>query len=146
MPRDEWKRVNDRKNAARKWRKYGSNLSEIIRPLDSSASCQESAEEMIPCYTEMLEHENVYVRCHAAVSLGDIGPRARTAVPALVKLLSGRKREERLAAALALGEIGRDAKVAIPALVGLFKDRVSEVRRAARDAFTKIGGKRGTVS
>ncbi|MBU4502509.1 MAG: HPr family phosphocarrier protein, partial [Nanoarchaeota archaeon] len=78
-----------------------------------------------------------YVRQAAAVSLGNIGPEAKEAVPYLIEAL----KDVRLAAAAAevLGNIGPEAKEAVPYLIEALKDESLYVRLAAAEALGNIG-------
>ncbi len=78
-------------------------------------------------------------RKHAAVTLGQIGPAAKDAVPHLVELLKDPDALVRRAAAGALGMIGAAAKDAVPHLIDLLKDSDTDVRRAAAGALGMIG-------
>ncbi len=84
-------------------------------------------------------------RKHAAVTLGQIGPAAKDAVPHLVELLKDPDADVRWAAAGALGMIGAAAKDAVPHLVELLKDSNTDVHRAAADALRGIGAEKDAV-
>jgi HEAT repeat protein len=77
-------------------------------------------------------------RAGAASALGDLGPGAKTAVPALAAALRDEYEGVREQAARALGQIGPDAKAAVPALQVTLRDTVDPVRLAAADALKKI--------
>ena len=68
------------------------------------------------------QDKDAVVRLSAALALGEIGPEAKTAVPALTELLKDKDSNVQWAAARALGKIGPEAKMATPALTELLKD------------------------
>lgn len=72
-------------------------------------------------------------------SLGEIGPNAKTAVPALTESLKDKECYVRSDAALALREIGPEARTAIPALTELLNDKDQWVQLAAAEGVAKIG-------
>lgn len=75
----------------------------------------------------------------AAVILGNLGMRAKSAIPQLVELLqAGIPDPIREAAAVALGKIGREAKSAVPDLITLINGRTSLSIQAIR-ALGEIG-------
>ena len=72
--------------------------------------------------------------------LAEIGPAAKTAVPALAKLLDSDQPDVRLQALVALGEIGPAAKDAVPKISKLLvSDPFENVRSAAAFALGTIG-------
>lgn len=79
------------------------------------------------------------MRTSAAQALGQIGPEAKTAVPALAELLKDAESYVRSTAAGALGQIGPEAKGAVSGLIELLKDTESWVRSNALDTLGKIG-------
>jgi HEAT repeat protein len=95
--------------------------------------------EAVATLAELLRDKNDHVRYAAAWALWEVGPPAKTAVPALVELL--KDAEVKDAAAGALGGIGPEATPAAAALANLLKDKDEEVRRTAADALAKIEGK-----
>ena len=70
---------------------------------------------------EALDHPGSDVRDCCARALGEIGPKAKEAVPALIGALGDKS--VRGNAIIALGKMGPAAKDAIPALRALEKDR-----------------------
>ncbi|MBW3597300.1 MAG: HEAT repeat domain-containing protein [Planctomycetes bacterium] len=77
----------------------------------------------------------------AALALEELGPKAKTAVPALTKLLSHEEPEVRMQALLALGAVGNDAQPAAKHVIALLQnDPMTGVRYAAAFALGKIGG------
>jgi len=78
-------------------------------------------------------------RVHAAWSLGQIGPKAKAAVPALAKALSDPSREVRVAAGEALAQLEDEAAPAVPALLAALRDEDGEVRAKAAAALGVVG-------
>jgi HEAT repeat protein len=75
----------------------------------------------------------------AAAALGQLGRKAKAAVPVLVQALKDPHVHIRKLAALALGDIGPDAKDAIPALAETLNDRHAAVRRRWPSARSATG-------
>ena len=71
-------------------------------------------------------------------ALGDIGPKAKAAVPALSEALKDQNEYVRRRAAQALSNIGPEAKKAAPSLIEALKDNNSWVRKNAAQALKKI--------
>jgi TolB-like protein len=78
-------------------------------------------------------------RAKAARRLGEIGPAAKTAVPALTAALRDQSPYVRFKAAEALGKIGRDARSAVPELKRLRSDPEKGVQANAWEALKMIG-------
>ncbi len=70
-------------------------------------------------------------------ALGDLGPRAKAAVPALIKSISGRTD---INGVWALGRIGSDAKTALPILESKMRQETGRERVYAAGAVWNIGG------
>jgi HEAT repeat protein len=70
-------------------------------------------------------------------ALAELGPMARSAVPALLRSLADDAPSIRMGAAEALAAIGDRA--VIPALEGLLEDKDDFVRDAARASLEKLG-------
>jgi HEAT repeat protein len=70
--------------------------------------------------------------------LGQLGPRATSAVPAICKVLDGADRFLRIAAAQALAKLGPGAKDALPALERMTKDPDAVAVAAAKQAIEQI--------
>src|SRR5207302_5679689 len=66
-------------------------------------------------------------RMLAAEALGDIGPRAKAAIPALRKALKDDDADVRLAAAGALARLDRTAEEPLPILIGSLKEQTPEM-------------------
>jgi len=81
----------------------------------------------------------------AAEVLGDMGPRARTAIPVLIKALKDREVLVRYRAAEALGKIGTDSETVVPALVQCLTDAHPMPRAAAAESLGKYGQAAGTA-
>jgi HEAT repeat protein len=73
-------------------------------------------------------------RARAAQALGELGPKAKDAVPALVSALDDDAPSVRVDATVALGRIGPDARAAVPHLVATMK-----WNRMAKEALIGIG-------
>ena len=82
------------------------------------------------------QDEDSQVRLAAAWALSQIGPKAKTAVPALTQLLKGKDVWVRVAAAKALGKIG---SAAIPPLMELLRGNDEWVGMTAASVLGKIG-------
>jgi HEAT repeat protein len=80
-------------------------------------------------------------RRHACVGLGEMGPKAKAAVPDLVATLKDPNWIVREQAAVALGKIGPGAVAALPALQKAISDSDPDVRREALAAVRRIGPK-----
>lgn len=86
-----------------------------------------------------LKKDNAKIRQKAAEALGDLGAKAKGAVPALAGALKDPERGVRAAAARALERIGPAASPALPALAAATEDKEFAVRRAAANALGEIG-------
>ena len=86
-----------------------------------------------------LADKNVDVRSAAAYALGELGPKATSAVTALKDALKDDDADVRQSAAQALAEIGPDAKGAVAALASALRDADPGVRAAAATALGEIG-------
>src|SRR5262249_12364066 len=74
------------------------------------------------------------------ITLGRIGPNAKSAVPQLLNYLENPDSFIRAATARALGGIGPDAKEAVPALKALLEDEDKSARVWAAFALARISG------
>lgn len=79
------------------------------------------------------------VRSIAAIALGDIGPGAKSAIPALVTALKDSDTTTRICAAAALGEMARGNDMAIAALRKAIEDNDSRVGENAINSLVRIG-------
>ena len=93
---------------------------------------------IIPTVTELLQDAYSGTRWHAALLLGQIGPRSRTAVPLLTQALEDNDATVRGYAAYALGAIGPESRDAVPSLLKLLQDANADVREPAAKALAKI--------
>lgn len=84
-----------------------------------------------------LDHPDEALRSRAEGALGDLGPRAKAAVPALVKCVAG---GTNINGVWALGRIGPDAKAALPVLESKMRQETGRERVYAAGAVWKIGG------
>ena len=87
----------------------------------------------------MLKSDDQEVRRTALHALGQLGPRAKAAVPAVLAGLHHRNWELRSAAALTLGQIGPGAKPAVGQLTAALADMEGDVRVSAIEALGRIG-------
>jgi HEAT repeat protein len=86
-----------------------------------------------------LSNKDSDLRRQAAKELSELGPDAKSAVPALTTALEDKDLFVRRFAAEALGKIGPDAKSAVPALRKASKDSRKEMQQAAVEALGKMG-------
>ena len=93
-------------------------------------------EQAVPGLVEALL--NKQARHWATVVLGEIGPKAASAVPALEKLVADEDPEVRMQALIALGQIGSAAEPAVPAIIAALKDDEPAVRYGAEFALGKL--------
>jgi HEAT repeat protein len=78
------------------------------------------------------------VRSVAVVTIGNMGPRARPAVPILAEALKDEHWWTRSMAAAALGKVGSGARHAVPALTVCLNDQAPQVRCEAALALDRI--------
>lgn len=84
-----------------------------------------------------LNQSDIEVRSRAEGALGDLGPKAKAAVPALIKCISG---GTDINGVWALGRIGPDAKAALPVLESKMRQETGRERVYAAGAVWAIGG------
>jgi HEAT repeat protein len=89
--------------------------------------------------TRQLTSEDAGERAYAAWSIGKMGARGKSAVPALARALADPEAEVRSQAAAALQAMGRDAAAAAPALIALLQDADAGARGSAASALGAIG-------
>ena len=117
----------------------------IVRPsfkpaaLKVSPSREELRQRRMLSLIEDLRTGEPVVRVHAAFWLGEMGHRARKAVPVLVENLRHNHHWVRRASAKSLGKIR--AKNAVPALRMSLKDRNKWVAHSAANSLEKINTK-----
>ncbi|HEY4308405.1 MAG TPA: HEAT repeat domain-containing protein [Pirellulales bacterium] len=97
----------------------------------------ERGPEAVPGLIEALSHPKG--RYWATLVLAEMGPAAKSAVPALGGLLDDPDPEVRMQSALALGEMGIDAAAAEARLVKGLSDKADAVRYACTFALGKVG-------
>jgi HEAT repeat protein len=85
-----------------------------------------------------LQDEDARIRRNAAVAIGRIGPKAKSAVPGLTKLLGDSEPVVRNNALQALGRIGPSAKSAATAIAPLFEDSTELLRVRAMETLLLI--------
>lgn len=96
--------------------------------------------------SHVLTDRDESVRTAALQALVQLGPEARTQVPALIDTLKDQLPYVRLSAAHALSQLGAEAKPAIPALTGVaLHDTDSRVRLEAAVAIWHIDKRPGRV-
>jgi hypothetical protein len=78
-------------------------------------------------------------RAAAARQLGELGPRAKAAIPDLIKVLGGKDPAPRASAALALGQIHSESDTIIPLLLSLLDDPQDGVPEAAAGGLGQFG-------
>jgi len=87
-----------------------------------------------------LYHSTAYGRrAEAARQIGEIGPRAKAAIPDLIKVLKGADPAPRAAAASALGRIHSEPDTIIPLLTKLIDDPQASVPEAAVVGLGQFG-------
>jgi HEAT repeat protein len=84
-----------------------------------------------------LNQSDIEVRLRAEGALGDLGPKAKAAVPALIKCVSD---GTDINGVWALGRIGPDAKAALPILESKMRQETGRERVYAAGAVWAIGG------
>jgi len=84
-----------------------------------------------------LNDSDIEVRSRAEGALGDLGPKAKAAVPALIKSVSV---GTDINGVWALGSIGPDAKAALPVLESKMRQETGRERVYAAGAVWAIGG------
>jgi HEAT repeat protein len=87
---------------------------------DALGAIDRGSDAAIGALTQALSDDHAYVRTHAAMALGQIGPKARQAVLGLLALLDDG--EARTAAALAVVEIDQRLDAAMPVLLDALDD------------------------
>lgn len=118
-----------------------------MRPVpDESGATARSVARAVGWHIEGLSDENRDVRRFSALSLAEIGPRAKPALRPLIRALKDEESSVRSAVAEALGNIGPLAKEAVPALREALRDDNQEVRKAAAEALRKIQQEQPTTA
>jgi HEAT repeat protein len=87
---------------------------------------------------EMLSDGEVAIREEAALSLGELGIDAKSAIPALIDALGDSDTMVRVAAVRALGGMGDEGIKAIPALIEVMKNDEVYLREQAAFALSNI--------
>lgn len=94
----------------------------------------------VPRLTEALSQPNPQIRAESARTLGMLGERASSAVPALVECLGhDESRPVRIASAIAVSEMGSAGHAAVPQLIALTQDSSAEGRRTAMYCLGRMG-------
>jgi hypothetical protein len=84
-----------------------------------------------------LNQSDIEVRSRAEGAIGDLGPKAKAAVPAIIKSVS---EDTDINGVWALGSIGPDAKAALPVLESKMRQETGRERVYAAGAVWAIGG------
>ena len=103
-----------------------------------------AGEAAIPTLTQGLG--NPEIRYWAALALGELGPRAKSATDALTAALKDERPEVRREVLVALARIGVDASAAAPAIAPLLSDADPSVGHAAAFALGRIGTAAATAA
>lgn len=124
---------------------------EIIQKLSSEDTsivdaCKETLTKIgspvVPALITGLKDETANRAAVAAV-VGNMGDKAKEAIPALIDLLKSAKSPTlRTQVAIALGKMGPTAKDALPELKKLSTDMDMSVQKSAKDAIDQIEGKK----
>lgn len=93
----------------------------------------------LPSLIEIMKRRSDPGQFHAARAIGNMGPRAKAAVPALSGALANPEGGVAAATAVALGAIGPDAAPSVPALRKALHHSSQNVRRRAVIALGAIG-------
>jgi HEAT repeat protein len=117
---------------------------EVLRAL---VTISPEYQECVPVLIEALKDEDEEVVFEASASLGLLGPRARSAVPALVDLIRRASRERqpleaagrnpRVGAIQSLGRIDPESPLVIPALLDVLKKRPKGLKKPLDDAANR---------
>ncbi len=100
-------------------------------------SVAEMGEAALPALIHALQHpEGKY---WALLVLGELGPKAKDAVPGMTKLLTDDSVQVRREAAMALGMVGKDAASAVPQIAQALDDEQMAVRYGAVFALGSLG-------
>ena len=91
----------------------------------------------VPVLSKALENKDT--RYWSALALGELGPKAKDAVPSLAKALGDERPEVRRELLIALARIGADAAPAVPEITPLLEDKDEAVAHAAGFALGSIG-------
>jgi RNA polymerase sigma factor (sigma-70 family) len=117
--------------------------ADLVRPLAPAPLPREDrapTEEQVDLWLKLLQSEKRDVRIQAASALGEMGPRARKAVPALIRVARhDNDKAVRRAAVEGLGGIGPQAKEAVVLLVELLLDEEDDLAYFAAEALGGLG-------
>ncbi len=92
-----------------------------------------------PLLTKLLDHKEAKVRARVADTLGDLGLKAKSALPTLFEKLTDDNEKVRHHVAEALGTIASDSQVAVEPLIQPLTDKNDLVRRNAALSLARIG-------
>jgi HEAT repeat protein len=96
------------------------------------------AQPAVPALIEIYE-KNTADSLEAATSLGDIGPAAKSAIPALLRGLANTNAELRRLSILSLGRIHTEPKLVVPALMNSLSDTGMNIPFESMIALGKFG-------
>lgn len=99
-----------------------------------------AAKKHLNLFVEGLDSTDAAKRVFCAAALGQLGPKAKSAVEKLAKAAQDEQESVRLAAVVALGKIGPKAQEALAAIETALQDKNAEVRSEAKQALKKIKG------
>ena len=90
----------------------------------------------------LTEDKDTAVRRHAAMTIGQFGPKAEAAVPMLIQALGDKDARVVAESVTALGMIGSASRKAIPKLEKMLNHKDKQVRARATAVLKQIRGKR----
>ncbi|CAN5293188.1 hypothetical protein BH10PLA2_BH10PLA2_07920 [soil metagenome] len=94
---------------------------------------------LIPLLIAALDDSEASVRYQAAITLGTLGPVARSAILPLIARLNDAGEKDRTSYAIALGGFGAEAKVAVPALIAALKSNDSTLGQPVLKTLAAVG-------
>jgi len=100
---------------------------------EAIGKCCQEFPETVSYLILAVNNPNHDVRKFGVMYLGQMGPRAKAAVPALIPVLSGEEIYLRVWAAEALGNIGPDAKAALPRLQEMLNEKLDSKEMEAAE-------------
>jgi uncharacterized protein (TIGR02996 family) len=145
-PRGQW----IRSNFLRQWMgpKFESPVPALLAQLARGRgvmavrrATRHIGEPIVPGLVELLKHAEWYVRKHAAVCLGHLGPKAKAAIPALLATMKDENSGVRKVAAAAVTDIGADETAGTETLRDALNDANYRVRREAAKILGAMGAK-----
>ncbi len=99
-----------------------------------------TSDEAATKWLKAMEHSNPLVQAEAITAVGQLGEKAKAALPTLIQKLKESKNEWiRSSAAQAIGKMGPAAQSALPALMNTHNDKKSSVHYQAIRALYNLG-------